>query len=456
MSVFHANNETFLVGGSRSGQIYSMDITNMPEPLFDADTDMLYEARVIGALPMAYPRAANLGGSDLIIGGENGLHYTTVLPGQNATFKLRYAGEVLQRGATLVTGQTPTVSVADFDHDGFKDLIAGTSEGRILFAKGSPAGLGFGNPIPIRVGEGEDQAEILVQGGYRIDIQGPEENRWGYTAPCAVDWNGDGLIDLVSSDNSALTKIYLRYRTGNGTLALHRGVPLKLDGLELHGTWRNGPAAMQVAFDSRTGHMLTIRSRIGAHKMALVTSDEQDEVHLYWRLGSHHLEDGGKLMYRDKSCNTSNCLLSIQTNYLHAGGTGRLKYSLVDFDGDGLVDLLLGTCGYHAIPNPLEGLPACSPGSGQCSNRGATALLMRQTNKTIAGIGTSPGPVFEFPEWITVKGSRISYGGQELGIAPLSINGEISLILATPGGRHVYWAADDIGTSASEPPLSRV
>ena len=40
----------------------------------------------------------------------------------------------------------------------------------------------------------------------------------------------------------------------------------------------------------------------------------------------------------------------MQTNYFHAGGSGRLKYSLVDFDHDGRLDLLLGTCGYHAIP----------------------------------------------------------------------------------------------------------
>ena len=74
------------------------------------------------------------------------------------------------------------------------------------------------------------------RGGYRVDIQGPRESRWGYTAPTAADWNGDGLLDLVSSDNSARTLVYLRYRTAAGKLALMPGAPLMLDGLELHGT----------------------------------------------------------------------------------------------------------------------------------------------------------------------------------------------------------------------------
>lgn len=65
--------------------------------------------------------------------------------------------------------------------------------------------------------------------------------------------------------------------------------------------------------------------------------------------------------------------------------------------------------------------------------------------------------MFEWPLWLTTRGARVSYGGQELGVAPkLSSNGGKleGLILATPGGRHVYWAKEDLGTSAKEPPLA--
>ena len=480
----NGNVNKLLVGATRTGLVYAFDTENLaqtkqmklqsafsePTPLVDSDTGLLFEARVIGAKPIAFPMTGSKLDS-LIIGGENGLFFVptrhlTHRFGSHSSMQLpsvRDGGPVMEAGATLVTGQTPTVSVADFDMDGLQDIIAGTSEGRIMLARQSSEG-GFMRPIPLRVGHGDDSEELLVQGGYRTDLQGPSESRWGYTAPCAVDWNGDGLVDLVSSDNSALTRVYLRFRAVDGSLGLRRGRNLKLDGLPLHGTWRNGPAAALVSFDASAGHMYSASAKVTGSAtstrslmMALVTSDEQDEAHLYWRVDNLNLRDGGKLRYRVPNCSSSNgssdCVRSIQTNYLHAGGSGRLKYSLVDWDRDGLIDLLLGTCGYHSVPSNTTGLPAFASHEGAPShNNGATVLVMRQIGQEGS---QADGPIFEWPEWITVRGTRISYGGQEIGVAPFDAgDGMTSLIVATPGGRHVYWAARDLGTSQVEPPVS--
>ena len=122
---------------------------------------------------------------------------------------------------------------------------------------------GFRRPVAMQQGDGLSRTEILVQGGYRTDIQGPQEARWGYTAPQVCDWNGDGLPDLVSSDNSALIKVYLRYRTVEGDLALRPAVPLRLDGLVLHGTWRNGPALASSA--ANVGGGLAMPGRVTHH-----------------------------------------------------------------------------------------------------------------------------------------------------------------------------------------------
>ena len=73
----------------------------------------------------------------------------------------------------------------------------------------------------------------------------------------------------------------MRYRTRGGIVALRRGIALRLDGLDLHGTWRNGPAAALVG-----------------DQVALVTSDEQDEAHLYWRLDNQNLLDD-LVIFRD-------------------------------------------------------------------------------------------------------------------------------------------------------------
>ena len=240
----------------------------------------------------------------------------------------------------------------------------------------------------------------------------------------------------------------MRYRTRGGIVALRRGIALRLDGLDLHGTWRNGPAAALVG-----------------DQVALVTSDEQDEAHLYWRLDNQNLLDGGKLRYREATTGT---LLPIQTNYLAAGGSGRLKYSLVDWNDDGLLDLLLGTCGYHSIPSNATGLPACAApaalggtaahSQAACADNGATVLLMRhwnnETNTQTTNSTSTPTWVFEWPEWVTVRGKRLSFGGQEAGVSPFDNgDGKVSLIVATPGGRHIFLDAEDLGTSLSEPPV---
>ena len=468
VAVLRLGGRPFAACTSRAGLVFTVPIISsanasgskplpLPRVAVDSGTESLFYARVIGSKPIAYPGASGSENDDMLLGGENALYFARVAAARAAgngasrrhgrplrqqwppLLNLFPAGPALQQGAALVTGQTPTVSTGDWDGDGLVDIIAGTSEGRILFAKRASATGGFLPPQPLIVGEDAETAELLVQGGYRRDIQGPTESRWGYTAPFAFDWNGDGLLDVLSSDNSALTTVYLRSRaTATGRLSLRRGVPLRLDGLELHGTWRNGPAAAQVGND-----------------VVLVTSDEQDEVHLYYRVDSFNLRDGGKLHYREPRTNQ---LLPIGTNYLHAGGSGRLKYTLVDFDGDGLLDLLLGTCGYHAVPSNSSGLPACS--GGACRDNGATVLLMRQA-QPMAALGATAAPpppslseqsIFEWPEWVTVQGKRLSFGGQEAGVAPLDAgDGELSLVVATPGGRHLFFAAADIGTATAEP-----
>ena len=453
LGLVNLDGDDMLVAGSRTGLLYGVPVSKVKGqevlllPAVELATKLVFKSKKIDAKPMGFTD------NHLIVAGENGLNFLKLVSinrreriGQALSnpFGILRVGEVLENNAVLVTGQTPTVSYADWDQDGMADIIAGSSEGRVFLSRQAPSLNGnamFHRPVPIHHNDSglvnkDDSisSEILVQGGYGMDIQGPRESRWGYTAPVAIDWNNDTLVDLISSDNSGRILIYIRYRDARNNVGLHNGVPLLLDGLELHTTWRNGPTA--AVFDGR---------------MALVTSDEQDEAHLYFRMDDYNLVDGGSYVkHQGKEIYT----VIGPVNFLHAGATGRLKYALIDFNEDGLLDLFLGTNGYHAIPSQnSSGFPACVNGSSVCRENGATVLVMLQSRERY-GEGQL---VFEWPLWLTTKGARVSYGGQELGLAPkLSNNGAKleGLILATPGGRHVYWAKEDLGTSVKEPPLA--
>lgn len=349
-----------------------------------------------GNSPVAYPNpATHL--SDILSGGEGALYWYRFsgrfLPSGAPVYDSPHP--VLEENALLYAGSLPVPSVVDWDGDGRLDIIAGNSEGRILFFgnRGSDEKPAFGNGIPLSAGG----REIHIQPGYKGDIQGPGEARWGYVSPVVVDWNGDGLPDILMGDSLSRHTVMLN-RGSRQAPKLDPQVPLYLDGLDLHGTWRVRPAA----------------ARLG-ERMAYVALDDQDQFHLYWRIDEYNLADGGKLLLEDGS--------RITANFLGAGGTGRSKFELVDWDQDGLVDLLVGTPRHHSVPEPEKGLPRA------LGLPGATVLFLKNVN-------TNTDPKFRFPVVFRHKGEGIFLGQHEIGVSAGYLGGGgLNLLVSRENGR---------------------
>ena len=94
-------------------------------------------------------------------------------------------------------GALVTPSVCDLNGDGNLDLVAGESGGFLAFIKclgrdekGFPR---WDEPKLIQV-EGKD---FFIKAGYNGSIQGPVEEGFGYTVPWVVDWDLDGLQDII-------------------------------------------------------------------------------------------------------------------------------------------------------------------------------------------------------------------------------------------------------------------
>ncbi len=204
------------------------------------------------------------------------------------------------------------------------------------------------------------------------------------------------------SDSTSQHTVYLNRGTPTQPV-LDFGHPLYFDGLELQGTWRVKPGVAKL--DDRN---------------AYVTLDGDDAFHLYWQVDDYNLADGGKLRLDDDSV--------IQANFLSAGGTGRLKINLVDWDGDGLHDLIVGTPRHGSVPNPKTGLPQ------SLGLPGSAVLFLRN-------VGTNRAPRFKLPEMLEHKGQPICLGQHACGptVADFGSPDGPDLIVGEESGRFIFY-----------------
>lgn len=169
------------------------------------------------------------GDLDLVMGNETGfVHWfeNVSRPGRtmfNPAKRLMYAGRSLfinDEDPERPFGQAkPTV--VDWDGDGDLDVLVGNNSNRIAYFERTQAG--FKPMVP-----------LAHDAGIRFSFR---------AQPSAVDWNGDGLLDLVAGASAGLDRntgpdiaisVYLRYRSADGSL--HLAAPKTLqapDGSEL-------------------------------------------------------------------------------------------------------------------------------------------------------------------------------------------------------------------------------
>lgn len=356
---------------------------------------------IIHNSPIAYPDPTT-GLSGLISGGEGALYWYRFAGRFNSSQQPVFADPVpvLEDQASLYAGSLPVPTIVDWDGDGALDIVAGNSEGRILFFHnhGTSRQPSFAPGVALKAGG----VEIHVQPGYKGDIQGPGEARWGYVSTNVIDWNGDGLPDILMGDSLSRHMVFLNRGTrGQPKLAPER--PLYLDGLDLHGSWRVRPGV----------------GKLGG-RMAYVALDDQDQVHLYWRIDDFNLADGGKLRMENGEL--------ITANFIDAGGTGRSKFELCDWDADGLVDLIIGTPRHHSIPNPQIGLPRAD------GMRGATVLFLKN-------VGNNQVPKYQFPVIFRHRGEPIYLGHHEIGASAGALGGAApNLVISREDGRLFFFA----------------
>ncbi|HEY2573042.1 MAG TPA: VCBS repeat-containing protein [Verrucomicrobiaceae bacterium] len=327
--------ERDLVTGSRQGNFTFYRNTAAqgwklePKRLIAGEDGNALRHPTINPSVLAYP--SEDGTSNLIACGEGALYF------YQFTGRFTEAGApiyrdpvpVLQDEADLYAGTLPTPTVVDWNGDGVPDLLVGNSEGHILFFENIGT---MDDPrfLPARRVQAGGR-EIHVEAGYAGSLQGLQEARWGYLSPNVVDWNGDGLPDIITGDITGNFMIYLNRGTAREP-RLDPAHPLYCDGIDLHGKWRVRPAIAKIN-----------------GRMTLVMLDGDDHLRQYWRIDDYNLEDGGILHLEDGR--------PIGASGGPGGMSGRCKLDFFDWNQDGALDLIVGTARINSVPDPEHGFP---------------------------------------------------------------------------------------------------
>jgi len=247
-----------------------------------------------------------------------------------------------QQADTLKCGALATPVGCDWDADGDTDIISGNTSGTLEFFEnlGTPPNSPWPRwapPVRLLV----DGQPFRVMAGKNLSIQGPAEAKWGYTTLSVADWDADGLLDIVF--NSIIGKVQWLKNIGTPTQPrLAAPQPLLVDWPASEPppkpswTWWT-PQAGELVTQWRTTPVVHDFNQDGLIDLAMLDT----EGYFCWYERQRRADrlvllppqrvfvdaTGKPLRFNDKP----------------AGGSGRRKLSVVDWDGDGSLDLLLNS-----------------------------------------------------------------------------------------------------------------
>ena len=292
------------------------------------------------------------GDVDLIVGDEDGRvafveNLGALADGMPQFAQPRY---FRQRAEYVKFGALVTPQGVDWDGDGDEDVVAGNTAGHI----GLIENLGGTPPkfaVP-RLLEANGKT-IRTQAGPNGSIQGPGEAKWGYTTIGVADWDGDGLADIVA--NSIWGRVVWYRNVGaQGLPRLEAERQVRID-------WQDDPkkpkwnwwdpAQSELISQWRTRPVPVDWDRDGL--MDLVMLDHEGYLAWFRRVR----RDGDLVVLPGERIFTSEPISAfdnkhrglndvpglLRLNAGRAGKSGRRKIDLVDWDGDGQLDLLVNS-----------------------------------------------------------------------------------------------------------------
>ncbi len=208
----------------------------------------------------------------------------------------------------------------DLDGDGIKDILTGSHNGLCHFFRG----LGGGEFAASHILTHDEDTKISLGNFANVGT---------------VDWNGDGILDLVAYSTKSLQGSALKLLIGKGDLLYELPVPLVVDG-EVFPTGTQTPNSVydgRVCFGDWNGD--------GTPDLLLGRGEGSVTVHLGRRDETKTLVlgPGERLIDPHPGTLPSSEVIDYATMTVKNPRCGkRPTLSLVDWNGDGILDLLIG------------------------------------------------------------------------------------------------------------------
>jgi len=357
--------------GSRSNPEYSAGkyLTNLDGTPIKMDLEMI--------VPVAIDWDKD-GDVDLVVGQEDGRVVLIENNGKliNNTPQFDSPKFFKQEADDIKFGALVTPFSIDWDNDGDEDLICGNTAGYIGFIENldgteSPK---WAEPVYLKA----DDKVIRILAGYNGSIQGPCEAKWGYTTLSVGDWDNDGLHDILV--NSIWGKIIWFKNIGTKTnpkLTSSKPIEVEWNGENQKPAWYWWePEGNNLVTQWRTTPVIFDWNEDGLNDLIML--DHEGYLAFFERIK----EDGELKLLPGKHIFQNEKNQPLQLNIKSAGGSGRRKLSIVDWDLDGKLDLLVNSKNVDFYQNISS-----TNGNTVFKNRGMI------NNHILAGHSTSPTTV---------------------------------------------------------------
>ncbi|MBN2355196.1 VCBS repeat-containing protein [candidate division KSB1 bacterium] len=224
-----------------------------------------------------------------------------------------------------------TLSVADWDHDGLEDIMVNSIWGKVEWYKniGSRNAPALAPAQPVQVDRGSE-------------IPKPEWNWWQpqerqlvtqwRTTPCAIDWNRDGLTDLIMLDPEGYLTWFERFEQ-EGAFLLKPGQRI------FYGSNASVFDSKNNIMDATAGLLRLNNQRAGkSGRRKICFSDWDQDGDLDLLVNSENVA-----WFENKGSKNGNVLLTYRGNLSQIKLAGHTTSpTTVDWNRDGIPDLLIG------------------------------------------------------------------------------------------------------------------